>query len=365
MKDSAAMTAPVGRIRELDGLRGLAILFVLIWHYATVQLMFVPVARDSVLDYLRRWTQLAWSGVDLFFVLSGFLIGGILMDNRDSPSYFSTFYVRRACRILPLYFVVLAAFVALLAVAPPSLAWLHTNPLPFWTYLTLTQNFAMGLADRFGPHWLSVTWSLAIEEQFYLFLPLLVRRIRGRQLAVSLVVLVAIGPISRIYLDRLSGYVFAFSRTDALMMGVLLAWLVRQPRALQYVQHRRRVLVGIVAGLTVLGAHFTLHDRLIGGPLNHFYLAILYGAALLLVVVYVGHAGTAALRSPALVWLGLRSYCLYLVHQPAVGLWHASPRRSSRARADDRGAGHDGRGLRAVLPLPRGPFSEVRAAVRL
>src|SRR5712691_9523814 len=95
-----------GRLDELDGVRGLAILFVLYWHYYVTQVHH----HSRVTKDLADAGRLTWSGVDLFFVLSGFLIGGILLDNRRSRSYFTTFYARRACRILPAYLILLVSF---------------------------------------------------------------------------------------------------------------------------------------------------------------------------------------------------------------------------------------------------------------
>src|SRR6185503_14362644 len=96
------------RLPQLDGIRGIAILMVLWWHYFNCQL---HVTRESPLwlKYFWQFSSIGWSGVDLFFVLSGFLITGILLDEAQSPNMFRVFYVRRAVRILPLYFLVLAA----------------------------------------------------------------------------------------------------------------------------------------------------------------------------------------------------------------------------------------------------------------
>lgn len=160
----------MNRIRELDGVRGIAILLVLIWHYFTTQVQPVP---DSLLAKAQLATQLTWSGVDLFFVLSGFLIGGILLDNRASKNYFSTFFVRRACRILPLYVVMLLAYVYLLVEQPVALKWLWENSYSLWFFATFTQNYPIGIHEQFGPNWMAVTWSLAVEEQFYVVLPFL------------------------------------------------------------------------------------------------------------------------------------------------------------------------------------------------
>ncbi len=108
----------------------------------------------------------------------GFLIGGILLDHRDSPHYFKTFYVRRVCRILPLYFVLVIPVAAAIFLVPQSSGagqWLLGKPMPVWSYLTFTQNFVMAGTGAFGCHALGATWSLAIEEQFYLLFPWVIR----------------------------------------------------------------------------------------------------------------------------------------------------------------------------------------------
>ena len=92
---------------ELDGIRGMAILLVLMWHYVAAQVQTEP---GSAAAYVLKLSSLTWAGVDLFFVLSGFLIGRILLENRTAPNYFKAFYTRRACRIFPLYYVMFAAF---------------------------------------------------------------------------------------------------------------------------------------------------------------------------------------------------------------------------------------------------------------
>src|SRR5579862_7509574 len=168
-----------GRIQELDGVRGLAILLILIDHYIYGSL---GQYRDTPLGaIIRDVFPLSWSGVDLFFVLSGFLIGGILMDHRDSTDYFKTFYIRRACRILPIYFIWIILFF--------SIAWLFSSHassgwyaeefrriphLPDWRYFFFLQNFNMATTNDFGPVWTGITWSLCIEEQFYLLMPLII-----------------------------------------------------------------------------------------------------------------------------------------------------------------------------------------------
>src|SRR5271163_530813 len=100
------------RIPQLDGIRGTAILLVIIWHFVVVPVTQAP-HQGEIGRIVAHIGLLTWSGVDLFFVLSGFLIGGILIDARDSPNYFSTFYVRRVFRILPIYLLVVVAYALL------------------------------------------------------------------------------------------------------------------------------------------------------------------------------------------------------------------------------------------------------------
>lgn len=161
------------RIAELDGIRGCAILSVLLYHYIFCQ---VSVGPKSMGAYLLKPLTLGWAGVDLFFVLSGFLIAGILMDNRRASNLFSTFYIRRCCRIFPLYYAVFCVFAlfGLFLRHQPDFQWLFKYSHPLWSYATYSQNILMGLKGGLGCNWMAPTWSLAVEEQFYAFLPLLV-----------------------------------------------------------------------------------------------------------------------------------------------------------------------------------------------
>ena len=150
-----APTRVGNRLPALDGLRGIAVLLVLAFH---CRYFFPPWMEKSARPTLD---VLGWSGVDLFFVLSGYLITGILLDTKDSSSYFRTFYARRSLRIFPLYFSFVAA-VLLLA------QWRVHG---FW-YLTYLSNWQPGHGVNDG--YLSHLWSLAIEEQFYLIWPAVV-----------------------------------------------------------------------------------------------------------------------------------------------------------------------------------------------
>src|SRR5262249_50866528 len=148
----------------LDGLRALAILLVVMWHY-----LGHPGGPGSA-----QWNffRFGITGVDLFFVLSGYLITGILLQNAGAANYFSTFYLRRSFRILPIYFGMVAIYLIGRQIGRP--AGLFDGAVPWWSYILGVQNFWMTIHQTFGATWLAATWSLAVEEQFYLLFPLLV-----------------------------------------------------------------------------------------------------------------------------------------------------------------------------------------------
>ena len=119
-----------GRIPQLDGVRGLAIILVLIWHYFS---MLVYPAESQFLFHFKQLFNLTWSGVDLFFVLSGFLIAGILVDQKGATNYFQVFYLRRTCRIMPLYFLIFFLYIGLARVPVfkgEAYKWVFADPLP-------------------------------------------------------------------------------------------------------------------------------------------------------------------------------------------------------------------------------------------
>ena len=311
-----------GRVPELDGVRGIAILLVLVWHYVPCLQITPPP--------LFQWLFLTWSGVNLFFVLSGFLIGGILLDHRDASNYFGVFYRRRACRILPIY----AAWLLLYLIVrnlPLSIGtareWLFAGGFPFWSYATFTQNFLQEKYAIWGPNWLAITWSLAVEEQFYLLLPLIIRFTPPRRLPYVIAPFIALAPITRALwatdaaFDYPAGHALLINHTDALLLGVLCAWLVRQPDGESRVARAApllRILLLSCGGFAVLSAYMpaAVRTRVIVESL----LAVAY-AALILLAVYV--PGSPFGRLTRVAWLrglGIIAYGTYLIHQAVIGL---------------------------------------------
>jgi peptidoglycan/LPS O-acetylase OafA/YrhL len=313
--------ASAQRKPALDGLRGIAIAMVL-WHHFVEQ--HLPPGRGSWLGWLRAATGLSWSGVDLFFALSGFLIGGILIDNRSSPRLARVFYLRRAARILPLYYATLVVTAAAVAARLPG----SYHLFPAWVYPLFLTNFAVGWAGSWDWLPLSVLWSLAVEEQFYLAAPWVVRAVPPARLPQLLAGLVALAEAGRLAVWLCGGaarhlpFVLAPLRMDALALGFLAAWAVRSPGAAPFLRslgaHWRACLLagaGLFVGLALL--------RPPEGSMNLALFGYLLIAAVMALVLLVA----AAFRPPQLARLlefgplaalGRHSYFVYLWH-PLIG----------------------------------------------
>jgi peptidoglycan/LPS O-acetylase OafA/YrhL len=245
---------PEQHVPALDGLRGLAILAV-IWHHASFEAEragMVPFAGDPTAA-LYNVAHAAWSGVDLFFVLSGFLITGILLDAKGSPLYFRSFYIRRALRIFPLYYVTIAAVGVLASrndgpAAALRLPWL----------LSYTTNIAMAIHHAWwfsnGSISLDHFWSLAVEEQFYLIWPVVVLRCDRRTLKrICLAMIVGAFVWRMCAATATDDHWLVFyqlpSRADSLAMGALTAIQVRDAHCLG--KNRARKLIVATALLLV------------------------------------------------------------------------------------------------------------------
>jgi peptidoglycan/LPS O-acetylase OafA/YrhL len=329
----ATLSTPT-RLPELDGVRGIAISLVLVWHYL-VSLLPADLAFPG--SQLLPVLGLAWTGVDLFFVLSGLLIGGILIDQRAASNLLAVFYTRRACRILPLYFVWLLLFLlgreALRPVlATASFEWLFGSSMPIWPYLTLTQNFAMAAAGTFGSGWLGITWSLAIEEQFYLTLPLLIRFVSPRWLPHVLVGAILAAPALRgaMYLwypiSGVATYVLTPSRADSLLLGVLGAWMLRNPQIRDRLSSSTRWLYAALLALAAGVGVFAMRGQVLTGlgrvVFGYLLIALLY---FFFVLIAVTEGSGPCRRLARIAWLqklGCLAYGAYLFHEAVLGLFH-------------------------------------------
>jgi peptidoglycan/LPS O-acetylase OafA/YrhL len=295
------------RVPQLDAVRGIAILLV----------MLVNTSEKYPALHIQGVVGNGWMGVDLFFALSGFLITGILLDTKDSPDYFKNFYVRRVLRILPLYYAILLFMFVLVPLLRPSEA--HTvfeKSSPWWAYPVFLQNFLVaGPTLAAGP--LGTTWSLAIEEQFYLLWPLVVRFCSQAQLRrIATIMIVLTVPLTY-YLASHHFLIYSnvFCRQVGLMAGALLALLVRKEN-FEPLRHLRTawLLLAVTLSLAFVSEHFAarwLAFTMVGLAAASFIFLALYSKQRWL---------QAALRNRFLIYSGIISYGLYLTHKIPVDL---------------------------------------------
>ena len=323
---SNSVTRP--HIPVLDGLRGIAVLCVMVLHFTLV---------DAVTGGERLFfdvTRLGWVGVDLFFVLSGFLITGILYDAKGGAHFFRNFYMRRVLRIFPLYYAFLVLVLVLLPAVRPAAAVPDGTQLWLWTY------FSNVLFARVGweglPGHTTHLWSLAIEEQFYLLWPLVVFFASRRRLIQICIGAIVFAELTRIGLhfaapDGIAGYALMPARIDALAVGALVAVLARESSgAAMLLRYSRPVMLGaalwlaVIIGwtqLTVGGTLPPLDTRVQLGA--YTAIALLFGALLVRAIAAPDSSRRArVLRSATLAAFGRYSYALYLVHIIVRNVFH-------------------------------------------
>lgn len=319
----------IAHIPALDGLRGLAILMVVL-HHLTARRNH-DCFGSTLLSHIK---SIGWIGVDMFFVLSGFLIGSILLRNYGTKHWLRHFIARRALRVLPLYFVVIFfCFNIATRIPTPQFDWLRKlqgDQWWFWLHLANFRRIWFDLAPaQANVHWMSTYWSLSIEEHFYLLWPCVLLLVGPKQLGrvawlgVLLVMVtravLALGdlPISLVYYNT-------FTRMDGLLLGTLIGWLNTHRRN-QLVRSGKTVATVFLVSL----AAFTIPMAagVIGGGRNTPYGGVvLYSASTaiagsivwFLVTQPSSHWICKVFSAPLLISFGKYSYAIYVFNKPVI-----------------------------------------------
>jgi len=292
----------------LDGLRGIAILLIVFYH------------NFGFINYFF----FGWLGVDLFFVLSGFLITDILLKTKNSPNYLKNFYIRRVLRIFPLYYLALILFLVITPNVIPNLLSLDyyvQNQIWFWAYL---QNWLFIFYPSHTDSALNHFWSLAVEEQFYLVWPFIILLFRKTRPLIYLLIVLLIGVISLRFvlwtfqIERLAYFnLYTFSRIDGICIGSLLAVLrtVNQKAINRY-------FTFIVLGLAVLNFVFYFFNK--QNQFSYPYLAIAGYTTFAIIFGLLVNEGverqdtfiSRLLSFRTFRFFGVISYSLYVFHWP-------------------------------------------------
>jgi len=314
LRDTASQPEGTDRpIIALDGVRGHMTVLVVLSHY------FGEVPHGLSVFLFGRMA------VETFFVLSGFLVGGLILDKMHNDNFFQVFYVRRVCRTLPIYFF--SVILITIGLVATGAAWRDADvSFPTWSYFTFTQNFFMAETHSVGAHWLSPSWTLAIEEQFYVLAPLTFLIVPRRYLVATLVaaVVAAVGCRVAVYgygvVNQTAAHVLLPTNADVLICGLLAAFAARSAVVrhgiLDYILRLAPIILLLcLAFLGVFarrGAAFAvLYPLLTATAAATFLLSLVRGAP-----------EAARFRSRILRFFGRTSYAVYLTHLPILGLMH-------------------------------------------
>ncbi len=299
------------RIPELDGLRGIAILLVLMFHLTPAG---IPL-------FAAYFVQSGWLGVDLFFVLSGYLITGILVDSAGRAGYYRDFILRRTLRIFPLYFACLAA--ACIRTYLPGYArgrgFFESGG---WWYIAYLGNLYVFLQNKWpADPALIPLWSLQVEEQFYLTFPLLVAVVTRKNLARLLLAAVIVAPLLRMAMvwampANITGtYVLTPCSMDTLALGGFIA--VAQRNSAAWLRSRSVAIITALSGAALVWICW----RYGPSPWSNIMrtagftaAGLLFAGTLILVVHQRRPILIAVCRFQPLVWIGTISYGIYLFH---------------------------------------------------
>ena len=320
MKSEVPAPEPLLRrfMPELDLLRGVAVLGVLFFHGFRAGYGDLPFTGVRKLFILA--TEPGALGVNLFFVLSGFLITGILFDSRSRPDYYRRFYTRRALRILPAYYSLL---ILLGILHQASGAFLGLSFIYLSNVTTL-----FGVTMDYHP-----LWSLAVEEHYYIVWPSVVRKLRARTLAIFSLSICILIPIARAvafhYGYMLGSEWYTWFAADGLAAGSVLAIVLRSPVSRKQGAAAAAFLLSMATIFLIAGAPFGMLSRqtLVGASLQLTLVNIFFAGLLLLFLVLGSGPRRSLLHFSSLGFFGCISYGLYLIHPMLFRIYDSAVRR--------------------------------------
>ena len=295
-------------IPALDGIRGIAALMIMFFHFfQNLQ------TQNSSYFLIKKLSIFGQTGVSLFFVLSGFLITRILVNSKRGNNYFKNFYLKRIFRIFPLYYLFLIIFYFLAPFIFNQSITPFKEQLYYWIYL---QNFAITFGwKNSGP---SQFWSLAVEEHFYLFWPVLVYYLREKWLKVAIYLIIVLSLIIRFYFLKMNIQVFYFTFTnlDQLALGSLLALIEINNKIDPSKIKLFLVLIFIVIVPTILLWNITSgRANMIIQIIKPSLISLIYFFLLgLIICLKELNFFNKILRTKFLVFTGKISYGLYVYH---------------------------------------------------
>jgi peptidoglycan/LPS O-acetylase OafA/YrhL len=316
----AVHQATAAHLPALDAVRGLSMLMVAVYHMTFIR----PTnAFESGIVFVM---QGLWVSVDIFFALSSFLITGILLDSVHKPGYFKKFWARRSLRVFPLYFlIVIFSLLILPYLNHPKMSNFGRIKGDEWYYWFYLQNIPIAWGG-FRHAILDVTWTLAIEEQFYLIWPFVILLVPRARLPMALAALFVISLTARMIMlgagiHTVAAYVSTITRLEPLICGAAVALFIRDYKGAVDLNWVARLLMlfgyGICLIVMLVHGFSDWDDKIILGIPTSL---IGIGAAGLVLLGYAGGKGSGFLNSKILQLSGKYSYAMYLFHLPLRGL---------------------------------------------
>jgi peptidoglycan/LPS O-acetylase OafA/YrhL len=332
-RTQSTAAADFSRIPALDGVRGLAVLAVLVFHTLPI-----PDHFSTAITIWNAVVKSCWVGVDLFFILSGFLITRVLFENKGQPNYFINFYIRRVLRIAPLYYFSIAAAIYVLpaiipaSVLPPLFHRLIENQIWLWLFL---QNFIQARSPHQLPGF-GHFWTLAVEEQFYLAWPVFVFWLSRRSIMLFALGICILEPLAR-WLCLSSGFSLGavrqltYLRLDSILFGALLYLLHSELNRHRFSLVTLSTCIQISSAAAVAGLMFVFlrhselpYQSLSTALIGYTSIGIL-GTTLIYLCLSSQSQAARIFSTPILRWFGTYSYGIYVFSVPAILGFQALP----------------------------------------